>query len=175
VGGESFRHLQAFFKTLEAFEQDAHSALCLPFVFAVNAFRWREQSILSVLDVVRAVESKTGHGSWGSGRFEETRDAIPKLTAELGQAGNTVANTVKHLGILGEVLGYLEPEAEQGLGGGRRSEADESFVAAVRILRRQCLSLREQCRYLEGRIKNQSSVVSLGWDLKCDSGGEICC
>lgn len=119
--------------------------------------------MLSVLDVVRVVEGKTGHGSWGSGRFEETRDEIPELTAELGQAGNTVGNTVRHLEILRQVLDYLEGyvvgTALERSEGTRMS--DESVGDAVRILRRQCASLREQCRYLEARIKNQSSVVSV--------------
>ncbi|KAK4160159.1 hypothetical protein QBC43DRAFT_325777 [Cladorrhinum sp. PSN259] len=164
VGGESFRHLTAFFRALDAFKGDAHSALCLPFVFTVNAFRWREQSILSVLDVVRMVEIKTGHGSWGSGRFQEKREGITELTANLGQAGNTVGNTVKHLGIMREVLDYLEA-VEVGIRVERaeRNESvrgsDESIVRAVRTLTRQCASLREQCRYLEGRIRNQSSVL----------------
>ena len=41
---------------------------------------------MTVLGVVRTVEERTGHGSWGTGRFEERRDAIPELTAELGHA-----------------------------------------------------------------------------------------
>lgn len=128
-----------------------------------------------MLDVVRGVESKTGHGSWGSGRFEEKREGITELTAELGRAGNTVGNTVKHLGIVQDVLDHLEGMKEgmrvDGVDLNERVRAsDESLLRAVGILGRQCGSLREQCGYLEARIRNQSSVVSTGRDFRDESG-----
>lgn len=157
-------HLTPLFEALNTFQGDAHSALWMPLVFAANALRWREKSILGVLDTIRMVESKTGHGSWGSGRFEESRDAIPELTAELGSAFNTVGNTMKHLGIIGQVLDYLEEvEGRMARVGMEKSEgvkvSDASILEAVKMYRRQCLSAKEQCGYLEIRIRNQTSVL----------------
>ncbi|KAK0648501.1 hypothetical protein B0T16DRAFT_116257 [Cercophora newfieldiana] len=163
--GRGSRHLEEFLRTLEIFKPHSHSALCLPFVFAVNSFRWRERSILSVLGRIRVVESRTGHGSWGSGHFEEERDVIPQLTAEMGSAFNTVGNTLKHLNIIGTIFDYLE-DLNKEMDSAKLARNDEvrasdsSIVSAVRILRRQCTSAREQCGYLEVRIRNQSSLFA---------------
>lgn len=158
------RRVDGLFKTLDVFKDGSHSALYLPFVFAVHSLKWREKSILAVLNIVRDAESRTGHGSWGSGHFEEKRDSIPRLTAELGSAFNTVGNTTRHLNIIESIFDYLEElEAKMASAQLERIEgvraSSSSILSAINILRRQCTSAREQCTYLELRIRNQSSVV----------------
>lgn len=149
---------------LAAFAKESHSALYLPFVLAINALRWREGALMRSLNTVRGVESKTGHGSWGAGRFTAERDSIPALTARLGSELNTVSNTTRHLSFVEAILDHLD-HLEQQDGETESSEAvrasDRSILCAARILRQQCSSAQAQCAYLELRIRSQSSVVSV--------------
>ncbi|KAK4185125.1 hypothetical protein QBC35DRAFT_30253 [Podospora australis] len=141
---------------LDLFSSYSPSPLYLPFVLGINSSIWWERSLIYVLVLVRIVESKTGHGSWGSGNFEEERDSIPKLTAELGSAQNRVGNIVKHLEIFKDLFEYMENYHNED---DERKGEDKRLIDALRIQRQQMRAAEVQCAYLEGRIRNQSAVL----------------
>ena len=157
----AFTHhrLRGLIECLKTCENDSRSWAYLPFALSLDVLRYRERSLLSCLDMIREVEAKTGHGSWGvTGLFTEDREHITNLTSRLGTALNTNGNTLKHLTIVESIWQYLEDH----LPGRREDDADlgHQFLSAIGILRRQSSGAREQAQYMDLRIRSQSSVVS---------------
>lgn len=86
----------ALLDVVHAFSNEFRSALYLPLVMAVHSIRCREGLVLRGSELVRSIEERTGHGSWGSGRFEvEERDEITESTAQLRRVLNKVGNTTR--------------------------------------------------------------------------------
>ncbi|KAK0648527.1 hypothetical protein B0T16DRAFT_444548 [Cercophora newfieldiana] len=148
-------------KYLRVFQSEANSALYLPFVLATSSLRWMEGRLERILHVIRDVEERTGHGSWGRGRFEEERDSIPTLTATLGAQLNVVAVLPLHLRTVESTFCYVErlvgtlsETKDEHL---RPSEA--SMTEALRILKHECSVVIERCAVLETRVRSQTSVL----------------
>ncbi|KAK4165482.1 hypothetical protein QBC43DRAFT_351052 [Cladorrhinum sp. PSN259] len=152
---------------VDLFKKESCSALYLPFLLAVRGLRYRENKLVSKLDLVRNVEARTGHGSWGrEGTFETQGETITKLTARLGKALGGLGSTWKHLNMIEDLFNHLDNlslkmERQEGAlpKNQKTKESDKSIMAAVPILRQQAAAAREQCQYLESRVKNQSSVL----------------
>ena len=152
------QHLRALIKCLVACERNAMSWAYLPFVMSLDVLRYRERRLLHCLDMIRDVEAKTGHGSWGvTGLFTEDRDHITNLTSRLGAALNNNSNNLKHMNIVESIWTYLESHLLKAEDDGPDSHG---FLSAIDILRRQSSGVREQAQYLDLRIRSQSSVVS---------------
>ncbi|KAK4223360.1 hypothetical protein QBC38DRAFT_487827 [Podospora fimiseda] len=149
---------------VDLFKMESCSALYLPFILTVRGLRYRERKLNDKLDLVRGVERRTGHGSWGRGTFETQGETITGLTAMLGKALGNLGSTWKHLNMIEDLFVYLDtlsarmdhPEAPRSQ---RTKDSDTSIMKAVPILRQQAAAAREQCQYLESRVKNQSSVL----------------
>ena len=148
-------------KYLRAFVSDSQSALYVPFVLATSSLRWMEGRLDRILNVVRDVEERTGHGTWGAGSFREDRDSIPNLTAKLGTNLNVVAVLPVHLRTVKCTFSHMEHLAGQG--SESKSEhlraREASMIGAIRILREECLAVTERCPVIETRVRSQSSVV----------------
>ncbi|KAK4443889.1 hypothetical protein QBC34DRAFT_361252 [Podospora aff. communis PSN243] len=148
-------------KYLRAFVSDSQSALYVPFVLATSSLRWMEGRLDRILNVVRDVEERTGHGTWGAGWFREGRDSIPNLTAKLGTNLNVVAVLPVHLRTVNCTFSHMERLA----GRGRESKSEHlqvreaSMIRAIRILREECLAVTERCPVVETRVRSQSSVL----------------
>ncbi|KAK3985414.1 hypothetical protein QBC44DRAFT_404551 [Cladorrhinum sp. PSN332] len=149
---------------VDLFKKESCSALYLPFLLTVRGLRYRENRLVSKLDLVRDVERRTGHGSWGRGTFETQGETITKLTAMLGKALGNLGSTWKHLNMIEDLFSHLDALSARMdqlgvLRSQRTTESDASIMDAVPILRQQAAAAREQCQYLESRVKNQSSVL----------------
>ena len=155
---------------IDAFKDESRSALYLPFSLMVNGLRYRESKLVSTLDLVRDVEVRTGHGSWGTaGTFETQGETITKLTARLGNALGALGSTLKHLNMIDDMFAHVEhlsasmaPAAQESKSSSlspATEHSNASIMEAVSILRQQAAAAREQCKYLESRVKNQSSVL----------------
>ncbi len=147
------------------FQARIPSTLCLPLALTIQTFRWVEHEVRDSSYVIRNVESRTGHGSWGSGQFQETRDSIPSLTSRLGRTLNIIGSAFKHLAIVESALESLEGLHKE-MEGAHLDRSDEgrasvdSILSAIQVQRRQATAARTHCESLERRIRNQSSVVS---------------
>ncbi len=150
--------IRGLVRCLTACEHNSQSWAYLPFALSLDVLRYRERSLLQCLDIIRDVEAKTGHGSWGvTGLFVEDRDHITNLTSRLGTALNKNGTTLKHLNIVESIWNYLENHLSKA----EEDDADShQFLSAIDILRRQSSGAREQAQYLDLRIRSQSSVVS---------------
>lgn len=150
---------------LRVFQSDAHSALYVPFTFAVNGVRWMENRLERIMSLVRTVETRTGHGTWGLGRFEEKRESIPNLTAALATELNVVAVLPMHLRTIETAFSHLEllagHEPETKNEHLRATEA--SMIEAMSLLKQECASVIQRCAVVEVRIRSQSSVVRFLW------------
>lgn len=154
---------------LRVFQNEAHSALYVPFVFAVNGVRWMEHRLERIMGLVRRVEARTGHGTWGLGRFEEKRESIPNLTAAMATELNVVAVLPMHLRTIESAFHHLELLASH------ESEAknehlrvtEASMLKAMSILRQECASVIQRCAVVEVRIRSQSSVVRYPQFVQC--------
>jgi len=149
---------------LKTFQSAAPSSLYLPFVFSVNAVRWMENRLERIMNLVRRVETRTGHGTWGLGRFEEKRESIPNLTAALATELNVVTVLPMHLRTIEKVFNYLEEELARGCDleikrNKRLREAETSMAEAISLLKQECASVIQRCAVVEVRIRSQSSVV----------------
>ena len=148
-------------KYLRAFSAESYSALYVPLVLATNSLRWMEGRLEHILDLVRDVEERTGHGTWGTGRFREERDSIPTLTAELGKELNVVAVLPVHLHTVESTFRHMEllasqnPETKSEYLRGREA----SVMEVIRMLREECSAVTERCGVVETRVRSQSSVV----------------
>ena len=159
---------------IHAFRKESCSALFLPLILAVDILRYRGRLLFKGFQLVRSVEAKTGHGSWGLGRFEVAeRDQITETTAELGTALTSVGKTAWQLTLLETIFGHIEDVYREMDSDQRRclkcesseearesDASDASIMQAVRVLRHECRGAKAQCEYLEFRIRIQSSVVS---------------
>jgi len=149
---------------LKTFQSAALSSLYLPFVFSVNAVRWMENRLERIMNLVRRVETRTGHGTWGLGRFEEKRESIPNLTAALATELNVVTVLPMHLRTIEKVFSYVEEELARGCDleikrNKRLREAETSMAEAISLLKQECASVIQRCAVVEVRIRSQSSVV----------------
>jgi len=155
--------ISGLFRTISAFQADSCSALFLPLVLAAHTFRWADDDLAYCLDAIRHIESRTGHGSYGT-HFEENRDTIPAITSKLGFTHNILINISKHASIIKSVLDFmLEEHDELEKKEPQHTEvhaSDLNILSAARIIRFRASSAEKQCQYLKGRVQNQTSVVS---------------
>ncbi|KAK4220655.1 hypothetical protein QBC38DRAFT_345548, partial [Podospora fimiseda] len=152
------------FRNLEIFVNHSRSAAYLPLVLAVENLNRRERKVRGVLFLIRHIESKTGHGSWGGHEFEIQGDNITQLTADLGSAYNDLSNNIKHLNMVEEIFSHITEiftklDVESSTKGRRTKESDKSILAAIQLLKEQATAVREQGTYLETRVRNQSTVL----------------
>ncbi|KAK4167952.1 hypothetical protein QBC43DRAFT_297201 [Cladorrhinum sp. PSN259] len=160
----TFGRPSAVLRNLEIFARHSGSGLYIPLVLAVENVRRRGWKTGNMLQVIRDIETETGHGSSGVGPFKAQGEAITQLTARLGATHNQLSSGLKHLSMVDDLCAHmidLHVELETGEVGKNRqpAESDKSIMKAVELLKQQSAAIKEQIRYLEKRVKNQSTVL----------------
>lgn len=160
---ETLNGINRIISSLKAFENDSHSPLYLPFALSARFVESCEEKLYTIRSTIHDIESITGHGSVGGGTLSHGIPSnIMGFTARLGKASNVIAYMYKLMDIVDFIWEDLEMLsvciAKHEVTDVIRA-SNNCILDAVGLLRQQSVHAKSQARYLEVRVRSQSSVL----------------
>ena len=140
---------------LEAFKQDVHSPLYLPFALSVQAFRecryLLDTDVENILTTAECPDTK----ELGSVRYMNGMTA-----AYLGRTLHTITTTLDSIETMYQYLEGLAKKMPPSAKSERVLESNNSILSAIHIQRGRIKSLRRGTRFAEERARNETTFVS---------------
>jgi len=147
---------------LELYESHVGNQHYLQYVVGLHISRFVDESIQVELEFIRNMESRTGYGSWTSGRPSLPQPDVRKLaewSAKIGASVVNLANQVRHADISRSLVSFIQGDVQRGQPSRHSSSRPSDLSALLPTLEKQIASQLSYISYLQERAKSLSTVV----------------